>query len=43
MAGLAERKDPAAIALAKVIIGPAKEDERDPEQPCALALKQLSK
>ncbi len=41
--GLVDRNDPAAVAVAKMIIELAKEGERDPERLCALALQQLSK
>ncbi len=41
--GLVDRNDPAALAVAKLIIELAKEGERDPERLCALALKRLSK
>jgi hypothetical protein len=39
----ADRRDPATIAVAKLIIELAKQGERDPERLCALALKQMSK
>lgn len=41
--GLADRSDPAAMAVAKLIIEFAKAGERDPERLCALALQQSSK
>ena len=41
--GLVDRNDPAATAVAKLIIEFAKAGERDPERLCALALQQLSK
>ena len=41
--GLGDRNDPAATAVAKLIIEFAKAGERDPERLCALALQQLSK
>jgi hypothetical protein len=41
--GLADRSDPAAMAVAKLIIEFAKAGERDPERLFALALQQLSK
>jgi hypothetical protein len=40
--GLADRSDPATMAIAKLIIGFAKAGERDPERLCELALQQLS-
>jgi hypothetical protein len=40
--GLVDRSDPAAMAVAKLIIELAKQGERDPERLCASAL-QLSK
>jgi hypothetical protein len=41
--GLIERNDLATMAIAKVIIGLAKEGERDAGRLCALALKRISK
>jgi hypothetical protein len=41
--GLVDRSDPAAMAVAKLIIELAKQGERDPERLCASALQQLSK
>ena len=41
--GLADRSDPAAMAVAKLIIEFAKAGERDPERLCARALQQSSK
>ena len=41
--GLADRSDPGATAVAKLIIEFAKVGERDPAQLSALALKELSK
>ena len=41
--GLADRTDPAATAVAKLIIEFAKAGQRDPERLCALALGELSK
>jgi hypothetical protein len=41
--GGVDRSDPAATAVAKLIIEFAKAGERDPEQLCALALQQSSK
>src|SRR5215831_2464088 len=41
--GLVERSDPTTMALAKLIIEFAKVGERDPEQLCALALRQFVK
>jgi len=41
--GLADRSDPGATAVAKLIIEFAKTGERDPEWLCDLALQQLSK
>jgi hypothetical protein len=41
--GLADRSDPAAMAVAKLIIEFAKAGERDPERLCALALQQSAK
>ena len=41
--GLADRSDPGAMAVAKLIIEFAKTDERDHERLCDLALQQLSK
>ena len=41
--GLADRSDPTAMAVAKLIIEFAKAGERDPERLCALALQQMSK
>ena len=41
--GLADRTDPAAMAVAKLIIEFAKAGQRDPERLCALALGELSK
>jgi hypothetical protein len=41
--GLIERNDLATMAIAKVIIGLAKEGERDAGGLCALALKRISK
>jgi hypothetical protein len=41
--GLADRSDPGATAVAKLIIEFAKAGERDPERLCALALQELSK
>jgi hypothetical protein len=40
---LADRQDPLAVVLAKLIIELAKEGERDPEKLCNDALKILSK
>jgi hypothetical protein len=40
---LIERNDLATMAIARVIIGLAKEGERDPRRLCALALKRISK
>ena len=40
---LADRNDPGATAVAKLIIEFAKAGERDPERLCDLALQQLSK
>jgi hypothetical protein len=40
--GLIERNDLATMAIAKVIIGLAKEGERDAGRLCALALKRMS-
>jgi hypothetical protein len=41
--GGVDRSDPAATAVAKLIIEFAKAGERDPERLCALALQQSSK
>jgi hypothetical protein len=41
--GLIERNDLATMAIAKVIIGLAKEGERDAGRLCDLALKRISK
>jgi hypothetical protein len=41
--GLVDRNNPAALAVAKLIIELAKEGERDPARLCDQALKQLSK
>jgi hypothetical protein len=41
--GLIERNDLATMAIAKVIIGLAKEGGRDAGRLCALALKRISK
>jgi len=41
--GLIERNDLATMAIAKVIIGLAKEGERDAGRLCALVLKRISK
>jgi hypothetical protein len=41
--GLIVRNDLATMAIAKVIIGLAKEGERDAGRLCALALKRISK
>jgi len=40
--GLIERNDLATMAIAKVIIGLAKEGQRDAGRLCALALKRIS-
>jgi len=39
--GLADRSDPEAMAVAKLIIEFAKTGERDPERLCDLALQEL--
>jgi hypothetical protein len=41
--GLVDRSDPTTMAVAKLIIELAKQDERDPERLYASALQQLSK
>ena len=41
--GLIERNDLATMAIARVIIGLAKDGERDAGRLCALALKRISK
>jgi hypothetical protein len=41
--GLRDRKDPAAIALAKLVIHLAKEGERDPSRLCERAVTLMSK
>jgi hypothetical protein len=41
--GVVDRSDPAATAVAKLIIEFAKAGQRDPERLCALALQALSK
>jgi hypothetical protein len=41
--GVRDRKDPAAIALAKLVIHLAKEGERDPSRLCERAVTLMSK